>query len=379
MRPLVLENENSLYRLNLYALFLALQNKDETAMTLEFRIKDHIQHHDINVVGLKYVNFINIARLYKKSKQFDNALKYYTWAYQEISGGGYAPSDHIYCNMNLGSLHEAAGNVETALFFWIKAAIHWLSFKNKYALSWRPRLILCQEKLTDVLKPLSIEKANQFLYEKINGLIALCSIQLTASKDNNIQFRTETRDFDTCYVANNMVIYGASESSLFVRQEASVNLNHLVTQFLKQTMNIQNAHDILAIDILNEHFPHSAEQSWIYAILAGCKKCYYNGHAIDYDQIQTQQLLNQTTISLAKSIHSITTTPTGLRLIYNRSFLNKTITDPNEVKFIHLLQHEKQVNVKSLDANMRVFLAALVEKRVAMIHYPSLEFIEEMV
>jgi tetratricopeptide (TPR) repeat protein len=186
-------DEKSLYRLNIYALFLVLQGKLEEALELEVKIQNYIKENQIDVVGLKYVNFINIARLYKKLKNFDHSLLYYEKAYEEIRDA-YTVSDYIYYHINLGGLHEAAGDFEKAINHWIRALIFWQSAKNPLSLSWRPRLILCQEKITDILSPLSVEKVNQFFYQKINYLF---------SKSNINNFSNNT--FDLSAIINNNI------------------------------------------------------------------------------------------------------------------------------------------------------------------------------
>lgn len=368
---MALSDENSLYRLNLYALFLVLQKNEALALTLENRIQDYIKQHDIQVVGLKYVNFINTARLYKKSKQYQKSLSYYTKAYQEISGCGYAPSDHIYYNMNLGSLYEAAGDTEKALFFWVKTAIHWLSFNNKYALSWRPRLILCQEKITDTLKPLSIEKANQFLQEKIAHLLALSGMQRTASSSCDITFgavNRSTQALDACYIANNMLLYGYCDTTT---NKCPCELTALVAQVLKQTMVIEESHNRLSIDVQNEFYPISKAQAWTAAKIAGCRICYYDNEALFYDEAQTQACLEKTGLVLAPAITELQSIPSGLKLRYNRSFLTKTMEAVDEIHFIQWLERVKTVSFNQLDANNRETFARLLEKKVVMLIYPS--------
>lgn len=388
---LPLTDENSLYRLNLYALFLVLRGKADTAFELEIRIKAFIEKNKINTVGLKYVNFINTARLYKKAGQYDNALAYYDLAYQEISGGGYTPSDRIYYHMNLGSVHEAAGRIETALFFWVKAAIYWLSFNNKYALSWRPRLILCQEKITDILNPLAQDKVNQFLYDKIHALINQCSIQVDRSIQTPFQFRAAllnqsfksegieqsnlTESSKACYIAKNLILYGSADPTVTpigYTQNTEKKLALLLSSLLKHVMKIDSNYHTLLIDTHNEViYPLSDPGCWIIATLAGCQRCYHNGQPLYYDLTQTSNLLSQIKITLAPTIASIKPGDKGLQLNYKRSFLNKTLCTTAEIDLVKRLEKDSAFNLNQLDSDTQTTLNALIEKKVVVLAYPS--------
>ena len=54
-----------------------------------------------------------------------------------------------------------------SLSCWIKVGLSWLSCSKPLAMPPRTRLVLCQERITDTIFPLSPEKVSHFLLNKI--------------------------------------------------------------------------------------------------------------------------------------------------------------------------------------------------------------------
>ena len=368
-----ISDENSLYQLNLFALFQVLQGETDTAFELEFRIKAFIEEHKIDTVGLKYVNFINIARLYKKTKDYEQSLSYYNKAYNEISGGGYTTSDHIYYNMNLGSLYEAAGKNEQALLYWVKTALHWLACSNKYELSWRPRLILCQEKLSDISNPLPIDRAHQFLLEKIEGLVQLCGIEINCKFTEHYQFIDDNFDVkkNHCFIKNNILLYtGQSKSiSLSKSSSAEYDLSTLVTQYIHMVMEIPADQNVFIIDTqLDARWVANAEEAVAFAGLANCSSCFFNGQWLEVNNLQS---LKSVSASLSKIISSISQTEKGLLVHYKRSFLNKMILDQDEIALVTKLQQDNSLNLEDISSGARTIAQQLAKKRILNFSYST--------
>lgn len=371
---MLLTDEQSLYQMNLFALSKVLQGEIDTAFALEFRIKSFIEEQNIETVGLKYVNFINIARLYKKIKDFELSREYYNKAYNEISGGGYANSDHIYYNMNLGSLCEAAGDNKQALHYWIRAASHWLACTNKYELSWRPRLILCSEKISDIAKPLPIEKAHSFLLNKIDELIQACSIELPPQQGTEYLFITDASNIkkENCFINNNIFIYTGRIESIAPAPNKSTPEQRLagrIAQCLNSMMDIPEDQNVLIIDThLDTTSLNSPEEAIAFANLASCSTCYYNGQWLALNEFKA---LKPMTVSLAKAIHSIAKTDRGLTISYKRSFLNKTILDKNEIDWVNQLQESDALSLAQRTPEDLNTVHKLAKKRILNFSYPT--------
>ena len=368
-----LNDENSLYQLNLFALSKVLQGETDTAFKLEFRIESFIKEHQIDTVGLKYVNFINIARLYKKIKQYDLSLEYYNKAYNEISGGGYTTSDHIYYNMNLGSLYEAAGNNEQALLHWINTALHWLACKNKFELSWRPRLILCQETLSDVSKPLPVDNANAFLLNKIKELIELCGIKLTGKALQNHQFTNDLSSItkELCFINKNILFYTGQVELNSCSQKISAaeqNLSSLVSEFLHTLIDIPEHQNVFIVDTQLDIVPlASKEEAMAFANLSNCSSCYFNGQWLKLDGFE---LIKPMSFSLSKVIQSITEKEHGLSVQYKRSFLNKTLLNQGEIDLVQQLKLTDKLSLKDITDSDWEIVHQLAKKRILNFSYP---------
>lgn len=376
-KDMILTDEASLYQLNLHALYLVLSGDTETAFDLEMQIEEHINQHNIDVVGLKYVNFINIARLYKKTQQYTKSHAYYEKAYSEIRGGGYTTSDHIYYNMNLGSLYESMGYTNTALFYWITATIHWLSSSNPYELSWRPRIILCQEKVTEILKPLSVEKINRFLFDKLSNLSSEADISLDVHSEKVYDFITDVNNSvrkESCYIAENIVVYGSKMGGKPLKNDRSsrYKLNHLVSALLKAILNLDDEVCTLIVERNYDHLALDSEEAcWAFSTLSGCKHCYHNGQPIHYAASQTLNPLSKLQISLSKVINNVDYTASGLELKYKRSFMNKTLHTPEEIMLVKQLDGDKSLSLEDLPTVSSSLLNNLISKRVVTVSYPG--------
>ena len=363
-----LTDETSLYQLNLFALSRVLQGETDTAFELEFRIKDFIEANHIDTVGLKYVNFINIARLYKKTKDYDQSFSYYNKAYDEISGGGYTSCDHIYYNMNIGSLFESAGNNEQALMYWVKAAMHWLASNNQYELSWRPRLILCSETLSDVTKPLPVNKAHTFLFDKISSLIQSCGIYISGKSSHPYQFVDDSSSIkkEHCFVKNNLLFFSGQQKALTVQNlsTAEQQLSALITDYIQTTMAIPQNQNLVIVDThMDTKLLHNSEEAMAFAWLANCESCFFNDEWLDMNNCKPMQSVH---VSLSKIIQELTQTDKGLLITYKRSFLNKTLLDQSEIDLVNRL---KQADLEPVTESSLHTIKQLARKRVLIVSW----------
>ncbi|WP_412754020.1 hypothetical protein [Legionella londiniensis] len=369
---MALNTEASLYHLNLYALLQVLEGNIDLAFTLEMRIKEFIENHQIDVAGLKYVNFINIARLYKKTKQYEQSFLYYEKAYSEISGG-YTASDNIYYHLNLASLYEAAGEAQGALTHWINAGLHWITMPNQYALAWRPRLILCQETIGDILQPLSPDAVSDYLYQKIKS--ALCKINANPESLPEVEYHFIADEKgsikkNVCYGIENMIFYSTDNSlPSHAETKAQLKLRRLISGFLHRFLPDICSFDILVFDTQCENkLLQTDELFWLHAYLADANKCYHNGQELRYTPRHAEYLLEKAQISLVKSICAIKKNEEGLALTGKRSFLNQTIQSADEIEWIMRLAKHKTLSGKQISAAKPV-LARLLQKKLILFDF----------
>ena len=365
-------DEDSIYKLNLYALFHLIKGDSDTAFQLEIQLYRYIQVHHINATALHHVVFMNIARLYKKQNQYELSAEYYKKAYAQLSGGGFTPFDYINESMDLAILCEARGQMNEALFAWVKVAIHWLSCSNPYALAVRPRLVLCQEKVTDTLIPLSREKVNRFLLKKINYLSVCADIKFDNIAHTMFSFiSNETKGIEkiSCYAANNMIIYSclspAKQQSNMTPVET--NLHQLISNLIKTSMNINDNQQLFVIETGHDCFyPQSIDECVALALLSKCTSCYYNGKKIDLDHHG-----HNVEVTLSPMIQSIDATPDRLRVVYKRSFLNKILEAPAEIELINKLNSNKNTDLSMSQHYCPDLLIKLFTKKIISFNFSS--------
>jgi tetratricopeptide (TPR) repeat protein len=356
-------DEDSIYKLNLYALFLLIKGDTDTAFLLETQLLDYLQNHDIDSTALHHVVLMNIARLYKKSKNYDLASDYYKKAYYQLSGGGFTPFDFMNYAIDRAILSEARNDMLDALFYWASVALCWLSCSNHYALPVRTRLVLCNEKVTDTIAPLSKEQVNQLLLEKITYLCTVTDCEINLNNQQLLTFivdQTKNIPKKTCHVTHHMIICsGVLPKELIVVQETSMGhaLQRLLSSLMRTYMDIHDNENVVSIATHYECFhPQSQDECMSLALLSKSDTCYYNRELLHIDHT----LIKNIRVTLSRMIKAIETTSKGINLIYKRSFLNKHLESPEEIALINLINNEQSINFSQSndycpDLMMRLF------------------------
>lgn len=127
---------NALYRMNIYALFQHLSGNTGNAFIVENRIKKSIQKSLLPHPQITYINSINLARLYRHVGNYDAAKNHYDIAFN-TKRWKTSETDLIYSNVCYGMLCEKQNQSESALHYWLQAAIYWLEAKTPESLGWR--------------------------------------------------------------------------------------------------------------------------------------------------------------------------------------------------------------------------------------------------
>ncbi|MBI2840743.1 MAG: hypothetical protein HYX75_20690 [Acidobacteria bacterium] len=82
------------------------------------------------------MNFIILARLYRRLGRFADSREYYAKAFSTTMGAR-SESDLIYTEVCLARLSADEGHTGDAFFGWLRAALHWLSSRVPEAIGWR--------------------------------------------------------------------------------------------------------------------------------------------------------------------------------------------------------------------------------------------------
>jgi hypothetical protein len=129
-------NREYLYLLNISALNELKLGDAAGALALEQEIEATLAqqgHHDWH---LEFINSVNLARLYRRSRHFDEAEAYYRRAFATTLGVR-AENDTLYLNVYLARLHMERGWAAEAFGDWLRTGLHWVSNSVPEALGGR--------------------------------------------------------------------------------------------------------------------------------------------------------------------------------------------------------------------------------------------------
>ncbi|MFO1257572.1 MAG: hypothetical protein U1E78_04055 [Gammaproteobacteria bacterium] len=357
-------DEFNLYQLNIFALFNVIRGQIDTAYQLEMKIESAIKSNPHASLGLKYVNNINIARLYKKLEQYELSRQYYEQAYDELSGGGYTTSDYIYYNMNLGSLYEAQTKAQDALVCWVKAAMHWLVSKNPYSLAWRPKIILTQERSVDLNFPLSLKSVASFFVDKIRALLDLSQIPLRHGESFSFKLNQARIHEAHAYIQDHFIVYGSLSEGESPHLDMST-LRALLSDVIREMLPIAPSVKSILIDYQSESLLRKQKEFWALALVHDCEEWIINQESLKPQQIRALSAFQNILLKPSRLIQTVVSDGKGIRLMYQRSFMNKFIQDEATIEVFRTLL-DKPLKLKP---NMQ-----LPEKWVQMLFEHLLEF-----
>lgn len=288
-----MNDEESIYKLNLYALYLLVKGEADTAFALEQQLHAYLQTHYPKAHILTHVILMNIARLYKKSKQYDLAKTYYQKAYGQLNAGTFTLYDAMNYSIDTAILCESKAQMTDALYYWLKVALSWLSSPNPYSLPVRTRLVLCQEKVTDSVIPVSQETVNRFLVDKLNHLCVLAEVTLDTEDTTLLQCMLHDSDAfepQTCFVRPHMILYTSPSTTPNPLPQApmALALQRLVSALVKQYIPLKEGHHLLRIDNSYSSFHAQLEEEIMTKALEfGCKTVDYNGKRLELKESAT--------------------------------------------------------------------------------------------
>lgn len=136
-----------LFLMNIKALAEMRCGDHETAHALERHIEDTISKQKIDDARLRFINAMNLARLLRYSGKFDEAIRYYDFAFSTVDGGR-SVSDQINANLSRARVEEAKGNKKNVFYCWLRAALHWVASECPESLGWRVQSLILGRNVT---------------------------------------------------------------------------------------------------------------------------------------------------------------------------------------------------------------------------------------
>jgi tetratricopeptide (TPR) repeat protein len=125
-----------LYLENIAALSSARMGDVQAALQAEKQIEESRQALPAPDWHLEYINCLNLARLYRRMRDYATARTYYERAFATMQGGR-SESDGLYVNVTFAQLASEEADQERGKIHWLRAALHWMSGLAPEALAWR--------------------------------------------------------------------------------------------------------------------------------------------------------------------------------------------------------------------------------------------------
>jgi hypothetical protein len=235
---------DSLYTLNIFALYQYLSGQVNNALTLEKRIKQVLSEnhysHQVN-----YINSINLARLYRYQENYPSAKNAYDDAFYRHDTVN-SETQSIYANVCYGMLYEKQHRFDLALKFWLLAAIHWLSAKTPEALGWRAVRAIAQPNY-EPRTPFEVSTVTNSFYKKliVLGNLNALTVNTKAKLRKRITFAagSVTSKNPTIFKLHNITLLASLTATKMLGEFNLTNsLANVVTELLSKLLNFNEYH-----------------------------------------------------------------------------------------------------------------------------------------
>jgi len=335
-----------LYQLNIYALYLFHLKKADTALMIEKKILKHIDaFDDQNLIFIKYINALNLSRVYRARKDFDLVRNYCDMAYSAIDGLK-TESDHIYYNLNYASIYEAQGHYQQAFYYWLRSCLHWQSSYCPQSLAWRPLATILGRKFSFEWQ-FDANQLNEIFLNKLIELAEKAGIQLPKAKEYPITIsRIEHEQFDNSHyqlLACDQLSVLTSSKSLksFVFESQQGTLNKQLVSILEVYLGVKfdKEHTIVINSNRGFGMAINLDQVRQQAMMLGIKHFSYQGQ--HYHLENDALLLSQP--SLSPAVYKIEINDAKAVIRFKRYHQDLMIEDNEMCNFLHHLQKQKSL------------------------------------
>jgi tetratricopeptide (TPR) repeat protein len=119
-------NREYVYLQNIYALDRLKLGDSDGALAVEQHIEATLTEQPAVDWHLRYINSLNLARLYKRSGNFEQSRRYYQQAFATTLGAR-SESDRVYVNLCMARLHTEHRRHTQAFTYWLRTGLHWVS------------------------------------------------------------------------------------------------------------------------------------------------------------------------------------------------------------------------------------------------------------
>jgi hypothetical protein len=342
----------SLYRANIYALLQHRLGHTDVAFQIEHQIESKLATQTEKNTQIRYINSLNLARLYRLKEDFLESKLYYDLAYASISGL-YSETDHVYRNVNYASLFEGENRLDKALVYWTRAALHWLSMKYPESLGWRAARAILRRPLfpNDAL---DINEINTAISQKLRSFIEKLNINLIDSPRKLQQIFQKNH----ITLAENYLYVGCSQGISFICSPKNFETG------LIRNEPAELLHDVQKLLAYYHCLPDSTTETQSIIIEMGsndevlgtysevlARAALLNIQNIIFDgkknTINCSQLLSSIRIKLSPAVTRIEFSNGKVKIIYNRFYQDKEL-DNRFYNLFTLLNERRELQLSDL-------------------------------
>lgn len=288
------------------------------------------------------LNSLNSAHLYENNNAFTEAKKQYDRAFETVRGIK-SETDFVFSQVCYGQLYEKQESHRQALFYWLKAAVHWLVTENKDALGWRAVRAIA---IPDFIPRnyLNCDKIHLAFINKLTSLSDKCELKIPFGKYRQIKFIP----WDNQLIFNNPYAIGVDGLSVIVDQ---FNLKELLLNELEEKLAYQAFHllayflkfspdafDTCIIDRMNYiDFPTHFADFLRSCLLLSISQCVFNSRRFQIDDNTRQWLSNHLIIKPSSSIQEFFLSNRPCFVKHHR-YLQKNELTPDEARLLLVIQ-----------------------------------------
>jgi hypothetical protein len=131
-----IRSRDYVYLLNIAALNQLQLGRSDEALAIEKTIERELEAASDTDWRARYINCINLARLFKKRGNLGAAEGYYRLTFS-ITDGLRTDSDLMYRSICSAQVEGTRGDDRAAMLCWLRAAVHWLAMEVPEALCYR--------------------------------------------------------------------------------------------------------------------------------------------------------------------------------------------------------------------------------------------------
>lgn len=324
-----------LYLKNILALCKLRLGKTEEAVNDELQIFEATELLAEMDYRLRYVNAINLSRLFKRQNDIERSLHFCQIAF-DTTYGNRAFGDLIFTNLNIANTVRKTDR-ERALHHYVLAAIHWLACDIPEALNNRIYYAICGDKENSD-KLVREEFISFCLYDKIMSCVPATYVGEVPPK-NAPSFTTigaHKSSSDRDEISAVLTSYGGlffsnGQTTKWISGKWYEQLSVLAASLLFDEAGISTPSVIIADSRYGAEIPANMDELVISSMKYDVKNIYTKEGLYIADELHLQAIAaDAVTIALSSAVSKIERKHTGLQVSFKRYHTSILISKQNE-------------------------------------------------